>query len=330
MNNKKTLFIPLPADFSWEECTWYLDRNYDECLHTLAGGKIIKAVRLDGRDVLFRLGAGNGGLEAEILWEGGAGGGAGGRQTGGNEMDGWEVDVRDAGGPAVAALLREYIVDWLDLERDLTSFYELLKKDKRLAYMSGEYRGLRLIGIVDLFEALCWCVIGQQINLRFAYATKRRLVERFGGRIVYEGKTHYLFPACGDLALATEEELRAMQFSRGKTKYLVGLAQAFSSGEWSKEKLIAVEGLENRRKMLTDLKGVGIWTANYCLMKSLRDTTCIPHGDVGLLNALAAHSIIKDRQEEEKIARLFKKYPGWESYLVFYLWRSLAEKGKTE
>ena len=305
MNNKKTIFIPLPADFSWEECIWYLDRNYDECLQTLAGDRMIRAVRLGGRDVLFRIGAGAGGLEVEILGECGV------------------------GGPAVADLLREYIVDWLDLERDLAPFYELLKKDKRLAYMSEKYRGLRLIGIVDLFEALCWSVIGQQINLRFAYATKRRLVERYGGRIEYEGNTHYLFPTPGELALATEEELRAMQFSRGKAKYLTGLAQVFSCGGLSKEKLIAVEGLENRRKMLTDLKGVGIWTANYCLMKSLRDTTCIPHGDVGMLNALASHSIIKDRQEEEKIARLFSKYPGWESYLVFYLWRSLTEKGKT-
>ena len=76
--------------------------------------------------------------------------------------------------------------------------------------------------------------------------------------------------------------------------------------------------------MLLAQKGIGEWTANYALMKSLRDPQCIPHGDIGLLNALANHNIISDRNELDKIATLFKTFPGWESYLVFYLWRSLT------
>ncbi|HZE83576.1 MAG TPA: DNA glycosylase, partial [Puia sp.] len=244
--------------------------------------------------------------------------GAGGKQAPGNAT----------GGAGIGGLLRNYIIDWFDLGRDIDPFYTLLKKDKRLAYMVEEYKGLRLIGIVDLFEALCWSVIGQQINLQFAYKTKRRLVERYGSRIEYGGKNYYLFPTPGQLAAATMEELKGMQFSQNKARYLIGLGEVFAKGDLSKEQLIAIDGLEERRKALTDLKGVGIWTANYSLMKSLRDPTCIPHGDVGLLNALAGHAIIKERSEEQKIEKLFSKFPGWESYLVFYLWRSLAGPGR--
>src|SRR5699024_12561498 len=46
---------------------------------------------------------------------------------------------------------------WFDLERNLKPFYQLLNQDERLSYMVERYHGLRLMGIPDLFEAMCWC-----------------------------------------------------------------------------------------------------------------------------------------------------------------------------
>jgi len=183
---------------------------------------------------------------------------------------------------------------------------------------------LRLMGIVDLFEALCWSVIGQQINLTFAFKLKRRLVEKYGERLDFEGDAYYLFPSYAVLAEVTVDELREMQFSRSKAAYLIGLGASFAKGELSREMLLRLPDLESRQKVLTALKGIGIWTANYTLMKTLREPSSIPHGDTGLLTALANHAVIKERSEVEKISRFFSKYKGWESYLVFYLWRSLA------
>jgi DNA-3-methyladenine glycosylase II len=220
--------------------------------------------------------------------------------------------------------IRNYIADWLDLGRDMRPFYELLRKDKRLAYMCETFGGLRLIGIVDLFEALSWSIIGQQINLTFAFRLKRRLVEKYGERLDFEGEAYYLFPNYAALAGATVEELREMQFSRSKAAYLIGLAASFAKGELSMEILRGLPDMESRQKALIALKGIGIWTANYTLMKTLREPSSIPYGDTGLLTALANHAVIKERSEVEKIERFFKKYKGWESYLVFYLWRSLA------
>ena len=117
-----------------------------------------------------------------------------------------------------------------------------------------------------------------------------------------------------------------MQFSDKKAEYIITVANAFATGALSKEILQALPTLQAKQETLTRLKGVGIWTANYALMKSLREPASVPHGDVGLLNALANHDIIKDRTETTKIEQLFKKFKGWESYLVFYLWRSLAKQ----
>jgi DNA-3-methyladenine glycosylase II len=120
-----------------------------------------------------------------------------------------------------------------------------------------------------------------------------------------------------------------MQFSEKKAEYTIGIARAFLEGRLDKEKIASLPDLAARKKALTDHKGIGVWTANYALMKSLKEPECIPHGDIGLLNALSYHNIINDRKEQEKIDALFSAFAGWESYLVFYLWRSLAVKQLT-
>ncbi|HEX9511245.1 MAG TPA: DNA glycosylase [Puia sp.] len=306
MPDEKRIVIPFPADFSFRECLWFLDRGYDDCMHTVKGNAILKALRVEGQAMLIRLTADKDRLQVEILQ--------------GGDMAGRHVRAESS----PEEFIKNYLIGWLDLERDLTPFYRLLDKDKRLSYMSAAFRGLRLIGIVDLFEALSWSIIGQQINLTFAHKLKRRLVEKYGEKGVFEGQAYYLFPACEVLAGVTVAELRAMQFSQSKAAYLIGLASSFAKGELSREMLLGLPDLESRQKALTALKGIGIWTANYTLMKTLREPSSIPHGDTGLLTALANHAIIKERSEVEKINRFFSKYKGWESYLVFYLWRSLA------
>ena len=291
------LYVPVPADFSFAECCWYLDRGLDDCVYKVKGERIVKALRLDGRELLMEVAGGDGCLEVTILQ-----------------------------GAAEKDRLTAYIREWMDIDRDLAPFYRLLGKDKRLHYMRKDFRGLRLVGIVDLFEALCWSIIGQQINLKFAYMLKRRLVEKHGSFFSHEGETYHIFPDCKVLAEVDVEDLRAMQFSRSKATYLTGLAEAFARGELSREKLLSLPDRESRLQALMEIKGIGIWTANYCLMKSLRDPSGIPHGDTGLLTALANHGVIGDRKELKKIERFFSVYKGWESYLVFYLWRSLSVK----
>jgi len=291
------LYIPVPEDFSFGECCWYLDRGFDDCVYKVKGERVVKALRLDGQELLVEVTGGSGRLRVTVL-------------KGMADMD----------------RLAVYIREWMDIDRDLGPFYGLLGKDKRLDYMSRDFKGLRLVGIVDLFEALSWSIIGQQINLKFAYTLKRRLVEKYGSALSYKGETYHLFPDCRVLAAADAADLRAMQFSRSKAAYLIGLSDAFSRGELSREKLLVLPDRESRLQALMKIKGIGVWTANYCLMKSLRDPSGIPYGDAGLLAALIRHGVIKDRGEGIKIDRFFSKYKGWESYVVFYLWRSLSER----
>ncbi|MGN6437377.1 MAG: DNA-3-methyladenine glycosylase family protein [Agriterribacter sp.] len=296
--NSATLTIPLPPLFSFKECLWFLNRNYDDCMHRLQPGSVVKAVRINNQNLVISVSASNNHMEATAY---------------GNTLS-----------KKVMNDVSEYITDWFDLQRDLSPFYRLLEKNKRLAHMQNEFWGLRAVGIPDLFEALIWSITGQQINLKFAYTLKRRLTEAYGTTLHFNNEPLYIFPEPQALAQLDPEALKKMQFSTSKANYIIGTAKAFASGEISKEKLSALPDFKSRQLALTQFKGIGTWTANYVLMKTMRDANAIPVGDIGLLNALTALNLIQSRAEADKIEKLFKQFSGWESYLVFYLWRSLS------
>lgn len=291
--------IPYPKTFDFDQCLFYLDRGYDECLYEIRAGKLTAAIEREGNIYLFTLSKKGSSLYLQINQ---------GQRT-----------------PNLDKALREHITKWFDLGRDLTAFYELLFAEKTCASLAQQYHGLHLMGIPDMFEALCWSIIGQQINLQFAYRLKRRLVERYGRSIRYEGKSWYVFPHPSKLKHADPTELKHMQFSRQKITYLLALAKAFDSGTISTQHLTALSSHEAKQRFLTQHKGIGIWTANYVLMKTIRESDSIPYGDSGLVQALKNFKVIQDKREHEKTNAFFRPYVGWQSYLSFYLWRSLYD-----
>jgi len=299
---ERILSIPIPPDFSFGECLWFLDRDFDDCMLKVDRDGLTKALLLKEGPVLLNIRADAEQLLVSVL----------------------QGDLANNDEP----VLKKYIADWFDIGLDLSPFYTLLAKDPRLAFMAESYHGLRLVGIPDMFEAICWAIIGQQINLTFAYKLKRRLVERYGRRLEFRGEVYFLFPDAAILAEASVEELQGMQFSKSKALYLTLIARAFASKQLSKEGLLQLPDLASRQKALMDIKGVGLWTANYTLMKCLKERSCIPFGDAGLLNALLNHGIIADKKQPLEIEGFFAAYPTWESYLVFYLWRSLSKRSE--
>jgi DNA-3-methyladenine glycosylase II len=134
----------------------------------------------------------------------------------------------------------------------------------------------------------------------------------------------YCFPTPEKLRNANRETLVAMQFSKQKINYIYNISEAFCSGELNRNDLIGLDKPQQMEKLLA-IKGIGPWTANYVSMKSLRDMTCIAYGDTGLSSALHAHFDTEKKPDKKTIDKIFKPFAGWESYLNFYLWRSLSD-----
>lgn len=297
---KKTLTLPAREPFSFTECLWFIDRGYDDCLVHIRQGRIRKAFILDGEKLILDVWGDDKGLKAMIAGE--------------------QVKSKSV------SYIEQYLMRWFDLEIDLKEYYQALSSNSKLDYMTKAFYGLRLIGIPDLFEAIVWCIIGQQINLSFAYRIKRRLVEQYGGRVSYEGSLYYTFPSPDDLLNVNCDDLLSMQLSRSKANAIMELSRAFLQGKISEALLAELTDFESQRNVLMSVKGVGTWTANYVLMKSLKVRDSIPYGDAGLVNALMKHKVIQDKRDLAGTKQLFKTFKGWESYLVFYLWRSLSDK----
>jgi DNA-3-methyladenine glycosylase II len=222
----------------------------------------------------------------------------------------------------VITAVKAYVTEWFDLETDLSEFYKAVAKDKLLGPLAKQFFGYRIIGQPDLFESIIWAVLGQQINLQFAYTLKGRFVEQFGERLFWNNESFYLFPEAKLIAGLTDEALLPLQFSRQKSKYTIGISEIFASGEISKEKLQGMPLREAKEKLMK-IKGIGNWTANYALMKTFRYPDAFPLEDAGVHNAIKNLKKMDRKPSLEEVKRIYKKYKGWEAYATLYLWKSL-------
>jgi DNA-3-methyladenine glycosylase II len=289
-------YLPTPADYRFEFTLQFLLRSPRELLHRVEGERVFKALLVNSQPLLFAVGEAKDRLRIDFL-------------------------NREPGNPEKEQV-KKYVAAWFDLESDLQPFYAMARKDELLAPLVKKYFGYRIVGQPDLFESLVWAVLGQQINLAFAYTLKQRFVERWGAQVFHEGIAHYLFPTAADVAVLTDADLLPLQFSRQKSKYTVGIAEAFASGQVSKEKLQGLP-LAEARDQLMKIKGVGNWTANYALMKTFRYPDAFPLEDAGIHNALKNLMNMKSKPDLARVKRIFKKYRGWEAYATLYLWKSL-------
>lgn len=220
--------------------------------------------------------------------------------------------------------LGDYVNELFDLGRDLKLFYEHMNGAPIMDALIRDFFGLRLMGIPELFEALCWCIIGQQINLAFAYQLKRRLVHNKGEKLILNGEDYYLFPAPEIIADMKPEEFSEWQFSSAKANYLIGVARKVCRGSLEKESLLLMPP-DEALSTLTQLKGVGPWTAQYVMMKCLRITTAYPIGDVGLHNAVKTRLGLTRKPTIPELNALNKQWHPWQAYATFYLWHSLIK-----
>lgn len=291
-----SLNIPLPNHFNYEECLWYLDRGMDECLYSIEDNAVRKVIALDDQKALVHI-----------------------------QKNGAFLQVKQLSGQLNDDKLRANIIAWFDLERDLDGFYKMASSDMILAPLVKRYSGLRLMAIVDLFEALCWSIIGQQINLSFAYKLKRALVTKFGSNYELHGRRYYLFPTPEALLQAKQEDLLALQFSRQKATYLISLSRNIVEGRLNKEALQQLTFSEALQQ-LSSLHGIGPWTANYVAMRCLKFMTAFPMGDAGLQNAIK-HALQQQRKPTiQELEVLSEKWQGWQAYATLFLWRSLSNK----
>lgn len=180
-------------------------------------------------------------------------------------------------------------------------------------------RGLRLPLIPRGFDALCWAITGQQINLSFAGALRRALIglagEKVGNMI-----TH---PTAEALASVEVPALTALRYSGSKARYLIDAAGAVASGKLDIENITLGSAVAAEAALLAQ-RGVGIWTARYVLMRrGFADSA--PVGDSALATALQRLHALPERPDAQATERLMSHFAPDRSLASMHLWTLLKE-----
>ena len=294
------LSLVVPKEFSFQENLRYLSRSKNECMFHIENNKIYKVIPVQNINPLVEIGF-NADSNIQIRFLGES-----------YVSEKWAHDA-----------VSNYVKEWFDLTTDLAPFYKLAKHDPLLQKPIKEFYGLRTLGIPDLFEALCWGILGQQINLTYAYTLKRRLVENFGDYVDWNGRKHWIFPSPEVIANLDVEDLATLKMTTRKCEYLIDVAQLITESKLSKESLLQIQDVKQAEKQLTSIRGIGPWTAHYVLMRCLRFPSAFPIDDVGLHNAIKFITGSEKKPTKNEIKEFASNWTNWESYATFYLWRVL-------
>lgn len=181
------------------------------------------------------------------------------------------------------------------------AFAELQTVDPVIAKLEARFAGIRPILQGDLFTTLIRSISAQQVNLHWAATTRRRLAEAYGNPHCMAGHRVYSF-APQRLAEANPADLRKLQFTTRKAEYIIDLARCIARGTLQLEHLRQLSD-EVVIDQLTQLRGIGRWTAEWFLARGL-GRPCVVGGDLGVRKAIGAVYLQGDMPSETDVRRL--------------------------
>lgn len=163
------------------------------------------------------------------------------------------------------------------------------------------------------YGALVRAIIGQQLSVRSARAIHGRLLEEFGGRE----------PTPDELLAVDPDALRvAAGLSRAKTAFLRSLAEHIVSGELDLEALDALSDAEVEAA-LTQVKGIGAWSAHVFLMFQLGRPDVLAVGDLGVRRAVERAYGLDDLPSSAELTELAEPWRPHRTAACVLLWSSL-------
>ncbi len=206
----------------------------------------------------------------------------------------------------------------LGLDFPVAAFYAWAERDPVLTSLTRQFCGLRPTLCPDLFEMLVTSITAQQINLRFAFAVRSRLIRQFGEQLHIAGKTYFAFPSPENLAAQDPTDLRALQFTAKKSEYIIDLARAICNGKL-KLSDIATQSNEEIAARLLPIRGIGRWTIDWLLARGLGRGDAIAAGDLVVRKAIRFFYLPEQDCTELEARLIAEKWGQFTNLTVHYL-----------
>ena len=187
---------------------------------------------------------------------------------------------------------------------------ELAANDPLMADLVERYAGLGLASRGDPFATLARSIVGQQISVKAADS----IWARFSGAV---GEVRPI-----SVQMTGASGLADCGLSQRKIEYLCDLSEHFLSGRLDPVRWDEMDD-EGVIAALSEVRGIGRWTAEMFLIFNQLRPDVFPLDDIGLLRAVFGRYFSGEKQTLKTLACFGERWRPWRSVATWYLWRSL-------
>ncbi|SAK40082.1 HhH-GPD superfamily base excision DNA repair protein [Caballeronia calidae] len=187
---------------------------------------------------------------------------------------------------------------------------DLMKRDRILKKLIPKFGEIHLVNLGDPFSTLARSVAGQQISVKAAQA----IWERVKAACPEIHPAHFI--GLG------HEKLQACGLSKRKAEYILDLAQHFESGALHVNAWTSMDD-EAVIAELTQIRGIGRWTAEMFLIFNLSRPDVLPLDDLGLIQAISVNYFSGEPVTRSEAREVAANWEPWRTVATWYMWRSL-------
>jgi len=187
----------------------------------------------------------------------------------------------------------------------------LSKKDSVLRKIIKKYNKGFLTTRNNPFFSLCRTIVGQQISVKAADSIWTKFEKKCKKKIIPK-----------NILKLSSSTLRSAGLSRQKISYLKNIAKSFKNKSFNIRDLKKMND-EQAISYITQLKGLGIWSAQMFLMFNLNRPDIFPTKDIGLVRAISKNYKTSYPPSERFLNKISKLHLGYRSVFTWYMWRSI-------
>lgn len=191
---------------------------------------------------------------------------------------------------------------------------KFLKKDPKLAKIIKKVGDYNVKITKNRYQSLVEAIIAQQLSGSATESILKKFKKLFKSK----------FPKPVEVIKTPDSKIRSTGLSKMKIMYIKDLSKKIQSKKLNM-KIISTKSDEYIVEHLTDVKGIGRWTAEMFLIFSLGRLDILPVGDLGLKKGIQLMYSLKELPNEKEIERIAESWKPYRTVATWYLWKSLQK-----
>lgn len=214
---------------------------------------------------------------------------------------------------------KQAITYLFNLGFNLNEFYCEVKHDTTMSQIAKKLYGLKNPTTLTVFESLVDSIVEQQISIKVALALEQKIARQFGSRLELHGQTFFAFPTPQTLAGISVEEIQLVGLSHRKAEYIHEAAVLIASGKLDLEGLRLHQNAEEIIRVLDEVRGIGVWTAELTMLRGMQKLDALPADDFGIRRVISRYYCGGRPIKADEARQIAKAWGHWKGLAAFYL-----------